>query len=334
MSYFPTSKLNSVVPSLRGFASYEGRLAVNRASPTTMTAAPFVVPQLNGSITFNVDSASPGTMGDFLPGDLISVGELFGYFETPASPIDPVTGEIRNLLLNTLGSWNASYVFGTPGLYVIGPAGQKTVTTDTFTLSSFTTRTVPNFEVQTAANVPANSIVKVTSYAGVYEVTAIQKAVIPNTITAELRILGDLQPGDTVTTDASVSQGTLLGVTPADCRMFYPINVLAQVVALDDGGSSNTPAIAVGWGGNEASSYGACQFAQFVDGDTSGGGSLTGATSVSLNEYKFLNMNGNSSTNQPIRRGAPPNMPIFACVNTKSSATTYDLLVAVRGFYI
>lgn len=337
MSHFAAVYQANSIEAQRRFAAYEARLLATRvagsstAAPSTTTVGTFVVPAQFSTVMINVTSASPGG-APFLVGDTVSVGELYGYYTTPAAP-SPLTNPIT-FTLAMLGSWRANYApGGLFGLYVKGPNGESTTTTSSITVPSFTSRNT-SVSVANPAAVPNSSRVRITSYAGVYEVTGVNT--VGNTLTLRLIHPGDLVPGDTVIAGAYVSQGALLGVMPPSdsLRMFYPVNVLSQVLRITAGGSSNSPVFSLGWGANADSGSAISAYGQFCDGNSAGGGLIAVGTSAVVDRYKFHVINGNNISNDAFRRGVPPNMPLFARMQSASTATAYEVLIAVRGFFV
>lgn len=325
MSYFPAKYPNEITPALKKFAAFEGRIDLTKKSGSTTTTASFIMPALNAEVQITVSSTS-----GFVVGDKVSIGELYGYYTTAASPT-PLTNPLT-LTPVRLGSWRANYLLGLGGLYVKSQSGVSTTTTSSFTVPAILTHATASVSVAAPASLPNSGLVKVTSYAGVYEVTKINGASL---LTVQLVHLGDLAPGDTVQSGVWCSAGTLLGITPASwTSQFYSMNVLSQVTRTG-GSGSNTPAIAVGWGANADSGAATCAYNQFVDGETSGGGTLNILNSAVVNAYRFHSMNSSpgSSSNAANRIGVPSNMPIFALVNTASNGNLYEIVVCVRGFF-
>ena len=220
------------------------------------------------------------------------------------------------------------------GLYVKGPAGESTTTTSNYMvplMNAAPASRTTSVSVASPSTLPNSAICKVTSYAGVYQVVTVDSAAL---MTVRLIRPGDLATGDTVVTGAYCSQGTLLGVTPNfDVAQFFPMNVMSQVFFVSAAGSANTPAMSVGWGANADSGAATVPYNQFCDGSTSGGGTMAVATSAADDRYKFHHMNGNSTNNASNRLAVPPNMPIFARVQTASTASVYRVMVCVRGFF-
>lgn len=318
MSYFPNSGLATSVEGFKKFSTFQGVLDVTRTSPFAKVTVPFTVPALYGTVQLTMD----GTSG-FLAGDTVAIGEHYGYYSTALHPSLPNT---LNCTIKRLGSWRSFYTMGLSGIYVIASPASYTTSTGPFMVPDRLTRGVGTIEV--ASTALAGNDVNITTYAGVYKVVSVDSATL---MTVRLAYRGHLLTGMICPIQAYVSQGVLLGFTSnVGLGQFFPTNIITQVKAVTSGGSSNTPAISVGWAANYDSGAAREVFGNFIGGSTSGGGTISQATGAVVNRYKFHNLYQNQNAD---RLAAPPGMPIFAATTTRSTATDYDIIVCVRGFY-
>lgn len=224
MSHFP-QRFNGLgaaqlVASMRSFAAFSGRFDVGTgvrgsatAGPSTQTTASFVVPSLGGSVVVNV-----GSTANFIVGDYVMIGSRACYLTTPASP---GAGAGTVLLSGRYQQCRPPGAAIAAGTYLIGPAGELTSMTISLGgggLPDHINITSTTFTVANRSNIPANSYVKLTNYAGVYQVTNIAAGQLTLTYVIE----GDLPVGTTCIQDISG------GDTGAYVTQFYPIGVVPK----------------------------------------------------------------------------------------------------------
>lgn len=327
MSYFPQTAPDKLVTSLNSYAAFTTRVDLGTgvrgavASPDTYTTAAFTVPALYTNVTIAVASSS-----NFIVGDYVMVGTRGMYL---TSPVHATSGPG---VLNFEGRYFAGRLAAadaSSGLLMIGSNGLTTTNTAVITaLPNWINPGGTNNEDITVANrenIPSNSWVLLTNYAGVYKVAS-----IPGGTSLELTyvIAGDIPTGSNCIVDLSASD---LG---AKVTQFYPLGVVPKGFILNfrdvfltsvsvSGATATTANISLGWVNSQYSGAGT-RMREFIDNVGQQAGSVLSVNSA----MQATGQETNTSTD----RWAPMNGMAFGIRVNTASSTSFVVDVLLRGF--
>lgn len=326
MSFFPQTLQEKTVKSMASYAAFATRIDLgtgvrgNVAAPQTYTTAAFTIPSLYDSVTISVNSTT-----NFVVGDFVMVGTRGMYL---TSPVHATTGPG---VLNFEGRYFAGRLGsadGSPsGLLMIGSNGLTTTTTANIAaLPNYYNPGGTNNEdisVANRANIPSNSWVLLTNYAGVYKVTN----VVVGALTLQYVTAGDIPVGGTCIVDTSASdlgaqvvQFHPLGVVPAGFVFNFTDAYMATVSV--SGATASTTNISIGWGNSQYSGP-ATRMAEFVDNTGQQAGSV-------LNVNGAMSIIGQNANTENTRYSPMSGMAFGLRVNTPGS-TSFVVDLIVRG---
>lgn len=259
------------------------------SAPVTQTTAGFVVPALGGSVTINVLSTA-----NFVVGDLVMIGTRAAIL---SSQSHSTSGPGTLIFSGRYMQGRAPGAAIASGLHLIGPAGQATtITAGIGSLPDWINVTSATLTIADRAQVPSNSYVKLTNYAGVFRVSS-----IPGATSLQLTcvVQGDLPAGATCIQDTSasdagayVTQFNMVGVVPKG-MIFTMMDAWLTVVSVS-GASASTPAISLGFIPNPYTSGPTNRMSEFVDNS----GQFSGTSAVVNDVFPVQGKNTDASADR------------------------------------
>ena len=328
MSHFPILEYQSAdapdartVPGLKPWMVTAARvnLGVQNLSGAT-TSATFVNPSVGGTVTISYS----GGVGTVSAGDAVNIGVLVGYYRTGVVTTNPVS-----FTAYRRGPYPAATSLSS-GLFVVSSAGATTNTTGTFNVPETYNQSVSTANVATPATVPSNSIVAISSRAGVFRVLSASAGSLTLFKLAD----GEVPAGQTIPVGVEVSSGSLLGIVKDDQSIDFAGTQLAPYDLWVSGVSSPTsvtagPLVGLGWNGVATSGMGV--YGQFIDGDRFPN---TATTTYVLPVTSYRQVVLRSQNGERI--AVPRNNPIMFHVRTAATGIVsgpYWVEIIFRGYY-
>lgn len=328
MAHFYQKFPDQLIESMAGFAVFAGNVDLGTgvrgavASPITQTTAAFTVPALGTNVTISVSSSS-----NFIVGDYVMVGTRGMYL---TSPVHATTGPGTLAFSGRYFAGRAPSADASPsGVAMVGPSGQlTTLTASVAALPDFINVTSVNMAVADRSQIPSNSWVLLTNYAGVYKVAS-----IPNSTSLVLTYfyLGDLPQGTSCIVDtsgsdtgAAVVQFYPLGIVPKDYIFTFTDAFLTTVST--SGATASTPNISLGFTPSQYSGGPATRFGDYVDN--------AGQQPATVITAGFAMRVSGQKTNSDAERVTPiSGMSFGVRVNTPAS-TSHIVDICVRGLLV
>lgn len=322
MSYLPVNSQAEAIQAARTFGVFATRLNMARASPATHTTAAFDVPALNSTVLIAVASSA-----GFQDGDYLLIGTRAIYL---TAPVHATSGPgALTFTARYPQGWPAGANIQPVGQSFVGPAGQyTTMTALPGALPAAPIAGTLSISVADRAQIPSGGVVKLTNYAGLYQVVGTPPA---GAMTVRKVGEGDLATGRTCVVDTTyaptiagtaVTQIYPLVTVPAGFQ-FMPVDAWLKTVSVL-APSANTPAISIGYHPNPYSGR--------VDrlGDIVANAGQQAATVMPLDFCKNVAILTNTdSERQMVMEG----LTLGARVVTASTSTTFVQDLCVRGTF-
>ena len=325
MSYFYQEFPDQLVTSMASSAAFATRVNLGTgvrgavASPITQTTAAFTIPAFGSNVTISVSSSA-----NFVAGDFVMVGSRGMYL---TSPVHAATGPGTLSFSGRYFAGRAPSADASPaGIAIIGPSGQfTTLTANVPALPDYINITAANIIVADRAQIPSDSWVLLTNYAGVYKVVS-----APTGTSLQLTYvsLGDLPEGATCIVDTSGSD------TGAAVVQFYPLGIVPKgyIFTFTDAflmtvstsvATASTPNISIGFTPSQYTSGPATRFGDYVDN--------AGQQAATVMTPGFaMKVSGQKTNTDPERLTPISGMAFGIRVNTPAS-TSFIQDIFVRG---
>lgn len=309
--------------SFRPWSVYAARVDMKKKHFALATTADFVNPSLGDSVTINV---APFPLSDIPSvGDFITVGALVGYYRTGTVVSNPVTfTAYRKGLYPT-----ATVINAVQRSFVISSGGITQLSTN-FSVPETYNNSSTTASVDSLAAVPSNSIVAISTFAGVFQITS-----VPLSYTQVVAVKvsnGDVPAGQTIESGAPTASGYLLGITRNNASpdfagsQWVPYDM--WIGAVTGAVSGAAPVVGLGWGGDVAAGIGI--YGQFLDAAPIPN-PASGTTMLATGTYREVAIRSQNGERLAIPRGHP----LMLAITTPATgvAANYITQVFVRGYY-